>query len=547
MTQIITVKMTISGSDYYMSTEGFSGSNYYYPYVDKLPKIEWSGEGFLKTRSGQLSLINAPDKTNHPFGYSTNWSSLITNPDQQFITVIHPGEPEGDKVALWYGYAVVRNISENTLIFDLFEFAKYSALSNQRSIGSWSVSTLTAGDPTVLTIDNREMGANDVDEWVAVGDLVTVNNTFDPVIANTQYLVTATSGNDISIDLDSTGASFATPRVVTNGYNSGSGTQCVLNKILTVPYVAFSTGSTKREIPRSMYYQDGFYGHYFFTPFNNWYPATGSNFKIYIDGVDETSNFTLATKSYKRSDGAAYDGTITVETVVTYKTVFDLVDLLYSPCTATKAPDSDDSVKAGLMIEYSNDTTIEDFLDFVCRNTNYQFYVRYTSADDANLNSYLIDRANAPAATDLDDTEIVRVSYIFKNPIKAVSCMFSTRNASGTLAGDNYQFIESNKTLSVTNSDVPIGAEYHVEQMHDSTGQQLKYLESILDVEKKINISVTLNNLNTTILPGDNLNFTREVDKVTCNQLLVRKIIYDLNRQETTFAGDGSITSLERT
>ena len=83
--------------------------------------------------------------------------------------------------------------------------------------------------------------------------------------------------------------------------------------------------------------------------------------------------------------------------------------------------------------------------------------------------------------------------------------------------------------------------------MHDQVGQQLNFLEAILDVEKKINISVTLNNLNTTILPGDNLNFTREVDKVTCNQLLVRKIIYDLARQETTFEGDGTITSLEQT
>ena len=60
-------------------------------------------------------------------------------------------------------------------------------------------------------------------------------------------------------------------------------------------------------------------------------------------------------------------------------------------------------------------------------------------------------------------------------------------------------------------------------------------------------LTVTLDNINTSILPGDNLNFTREVDKVTVNQLLVRKIIYDLNKQETTFCGDGTITLLEKT
>jgi hypothetical protein len=543
---IITVKMTISGSDYFMATQGFTGSNFYNPFVQSLPRIEWSGEGFLKTQAGQLNLTNDPDNSEHPFGYATNWNSLITNPDQQFITTIHPGEPEGDKVALWYGYSVIRNISENALTFDLFEFAKYSALSNQRSIGSYSVSSLTAGNPTILTVDNREMGSNTASDWIAVGDFITVNNTFSPVIANTQYLVTATSGNDISINLDSTSASFATPRVVTNSYNSGSGTQCVLNKILTVPYVAFSTGSTKREIPRNHYYQDGFYGHYFFTPFNNWYPATGSNFKIYIDGVDLTSSFTLATKSYKRSDGASYDGTITVETVVTYKTVFDLVDLLYSPCTATKAPNSDDSVLAGLMIEYSEDTTIEDFLDFVCKNTNHQFYVRYTSATDSALNSYLIDRGNIPSATALDNYEITDASYTFKNPIKAVVCTFKTRNESGTLAGDNYQYIESEKTLGILNSDLPTGSIIATKQVHDSTGQQLNYLTSILEVEKKIYLTVTLDNINTTILPGDNLTFTRNNDKVTVDQLLVRKIIYDLNSQKSTFCGDGTITLIEK-
>lgn len=543
---IITVKMTISGSDYFMATQGFSGSNFYNPFVQSLPTIEWSGDGFLKTQAGQLVLTNAPDNDDHPFGYSSNWNSLISNPDQQFTTVIHPGEPDGDKVALFYGYSVVRNISENAIVFDLFEFAKYTALGNQRLVGDYSVSSLTAGNPTILTVDNREMGSNTASDWIDVGDFITVNNTFSPVIANTQYLVTVTSGNNISIDLDSTSASFATPRVVTNTYDSGSGTRCILNKVLTVPYVAFSTGASKREIPKDRYYQDGFFGHYFFTAFQNSYPAPGSTFKIFIDGVDETSNFESANKSYKRTDGAEYDGLITVLNISFYKTVFELVDLLYSPCDKTKAPNSDDNVKAGLMIEYSNDTTIEDFLDDICKNTNHQFFVRFTSTTDSSLNSYLIERSNTPSATALDNLEVINAEYTFKNPVKAVSCNFTTRNESGSLAGDNYQFTESKKDLSILNSDLPSGAEISKNQMHDQTGQQLNYLTSILDVEKKIEISVTLDNVNTTILPGDNLTFTREPDKISVNQLLVRSIDYDLNEQTTKFTGDGTITLIEK-
>jgi hypothetical protein len=83
--------------------------------------------------------------------------------------------------------------------------------------------------------------------------------------------------------------------------------------------------------------------------------------------------------------------------------------------------------------------------------------------------------------------------------------------------------------------------------MHDSLGQQLNYLQAILDVQKKLYITVTLDHINEDILPGDNLSFSREIDKVTVSSLLVRKIVYDLNLQTTQFCGDGTITPFERT
>ena len=124
-----------------MATEEFTGSNFYSPFVQSLPRIEWSGDGWLKTKAGQLILTNQPDEADHPFGYSTNWNSFITNPNQQFPTAIHPGEPEGPKAALWYGYAVIRNISDDGLTFDLYENAKATALGNKRLVGDYSVAT----------------------------------------------------------------------------------------------------------------------------------------------------------------------------------------------------------------------------------------------------------------------------------------------------------------------------------------------------------------------------------------------------------------------
>ena len=540
--------MTVDGTDYYMATEEFVGSNFYSPFVQSLPRIDWSGDGFMKTQAGDLTLTNQPDEDQHPFGYATNWSTLLSNPDQQFLTAIHPGEPKEKRLALWYGFAVIRTISENGLTFDLFENGTEDQLSLRRLVGSYPVSSLTAGDPTVLTIDNREMGSNTASTWIKIGDFIQVNNTFSPVTANTDFLVVATSGNNISIDLDSTGTTFATPRVVTNSFDSGSGTQCILNKVLTVPYVAFSEGMVQHNVPRDRYYQDGYYGHYFFTPYQNWYPSSGlgTTTKIFIDGVDQSSNYTLVGKSYKRTDGAAYDGTITFQTTTTYKTVFDLVDLLFSPCNKTKAPNSDDSVKAGIMVEYTKQGNVVSFLDQITRNTNHQFYLR-SQDGGSGVDGFLIEKANVPTAQALDEFEITAATYSFKQPTRAVTCEFTTRDESGTSAGNNFQFIESKKNVSVTNEDITSGAEIVVEQMHDSLGQQLNYLQAILDVQKKLYITVTLDHINEDILPGDNLSFSREIDKVTVSSLLVRKIVYDLNLQTTQFCGDGLITPFERT
>ena len=60
--------------------------------------------------------------------------------------------------------------------------------------------------------------------------------------------------------------------------------------------------------------------------------------------------------------------------------------------------------------------------------------------------------------------------------------------------------------------------------MHDSLGQQLNYLQAILDVQKKLYITVTLDHINEDILPGDNLSFSREIDKVTVSSLLVERL-----------------------
>ena len=263
MTDLVTVQMTVSGTEYYLSTEGFQGSNYYNPYVASLPTIKWSGEGWIKINAGQLLLTNEPNKTDHPFAYNSNFNSLITNPDQQFLTAINVGEPTDKRLSLWYGYAVIKNINTNILTFDLFEFANYSSLGNTRAVGDWPISSFTAGNPTVINISNTEMGGNNVEAYLKIGDEVKIGSgqgAQSPIVADTYYTVTALSGNAVSIDLDSTSASFTALQVVTaSGTSGGSASKAYLYKSLNTPYAFLAKGAVKRQIPRDRYWPRGLF------------------------------------------------------------------------------------------------------------------------------------------------------------------------------------------------------------------------------------------------------------------------------------------------
>jgi hypothetical protein len=552
MTQLVTVQMTVNSTEYYMSTEGYQGSNYYEPHIVSLPNIKWAGEGWIKLQAGQMAIANRPDQTSHPFSYATNYNSLITNPDQQYLTAIDIGEPTSKELGLWYGYSVVKNINADLIVFDLYEYARHQSLANNRAVGTWPISSFTAGSTTTITISTVEMGSGTLEENLKAGDQIKITSggAQSPVENDVVYTVLSVSGNTCTIPVDSTGATFTALQVVTDsGTSGGSAQRAYINKALNTPYAVLSRGSSKRIIPKDRKWQDGYSGKYAFIGFSNWYPNPGYGSgdyetNIYIDGVNSNSQFTVSSKVYQSTTD--WDGVLLYEARTTYKNIYEILDLWFSPANSTKAPNSDDDVLAGIMATNAKDTDFEEFADEICKNTNYQFYLKLTTAGDISPSAYIIDKANVPTATVLDERDIVSTSYDF-NIVKQVSCKFKTRNEQGTLATDNYQFIESEKELSVINSDIPSGTEIKVNQMHDALGQQLNYLQAILDNRKKLKISVTIDQINKDILPGDNLNFTRVQDNVTCNQCLVREIHYDLNNQRTKFVGDGTITLLEKT
>ena len=253
MTELVTVQMTVNSTEYYMSTEGFIGSNYYEPFIASLPNIKWAGDGWIKLQAGQLAITNQPNLENHPFAYSTNLNSLITNPDQQYLTAINVGEPTSKELGLWYGYSVVKNIDSNIIVFDLYEYARHQSLGNNRSVGTWPIASFTAGSTTTITISNVEMGSGTLEENLKAGDQIKITSggAQSPVENDVVYTVLSVSGNTCTIPVDSSSATFTALQVVTDsGTSGGSAQRAYINKGLNTPYAVLSSKSSKRIIPK---------------------------------------------------------------------------------------------------------------------------------------------------------------------------------------------------------------------------------------------------------------------------------------------------------
>ena len=117
----------------------------------------------------------------------------------------------------------------------------------------------------------------------------------------------------------------------------------------------------------------------------------------------------------------------------------------------------------------------------------------------------------------------------------------------GTAAGNNFAIVVQENDLRVFNDNTSNGRDKNVDQMADNLERQTLYLESILASNSKPIVSVTIDNINTSIRPGDNLTFTERLAPVTVSSLLVRQIGYNLGNAQTTFTGDGTITVVEKT
>jgi len=598
------VKMNVSSTDYYISDSGYAGENFWNPFLLSTPRIEYKGEGWIKAQTGQLVLSRDPNNSSHPFNYSAGtYANLLSSPSTQYaVQINHDDEDMSDGNFLWEGKAIFDSISVDSISFNLFT-EQPSETFQPQYIGKFPIYWIDDAEqctfevyaanatPTKFKKGDRVFIQARIEDGYSI-DGLTPNMTAT-VVEDAVYsrAVPYTLWN-IKTDVDRSAYSVQFCNIQIAGssspfYNrfpSDTSPTWWIHKLIPKQEPYLSDKSFKREIPEERQMQEGYDGaSWVVMPVGT---NSASSVDFYQDGASMTmSNTELyggASRGfmYRKSSGT-FDGTLTFQfpSGSLEFTINDIAANKFGTIDITKAPNADDTNISAIDQLINNEYKTE-FLDRICKATNYQFYTDFTPLigspyDGGTISEisvasepfelqgdltlaatliiggsaietvYLIDRANTPTAQTISVQDIVSVTYKNPFPVQAVETRMTQRQESGSSSSDNYNFFETEFTLSSFNSNTEVGRKLKVEQMADRYAAQETFLDAILANKIKTQVSLTVDSINKSIKPGDNLTFTERDAPVTVSSLLVRGITYDLASEETTFSGDATITKIE--
>lgn len=87
---MILAEITIGQVTYYLSSEGYQGEQYHYPFIRTLPRLEIGSigkGGLIGVKLGDITITNDPHNQDHPFG-GTRYTDLLTNNDLYSVKII---------------------------------------------------------------------------------------------------------------------------------------------------------------------------------------------------------------------------------------------------------------------------------------------------------------------------------------------------------------------------------------------------------------------------------------------------------------------------
>ena len=116
----LSVKITVSGADYYVSDEEFLASNavFHYGFILTAPVVELSTTkgGYANFKVGSLVLENRPNDANHPFG-SSRYKTMLDNTETAYNFVLKLTLNGYDWIT---GILILESINQEALTFTLY-------------------------------------------------------------------------------------------------------------------------------------------------------------------------------------------------------------------------------------------------------------------------------------------------------------------------------------------------------------------------------------------------------------------------------------------
>ena len=172
-----------------------------------------------------------------------------------------------------------------------------------------------------------------------------------------------------------------------------------------------------------------------------------------------------------------------------------------------------------------------DLASSVAEATNHEFHISPNPADgDTTL--YLIDRANNPTATVIEDIDVLSTSYTLPFPIASVVGNFEVTERKGT------QLFTQNVAVPALN--VSVGQTINKTVFADTIAH-VSEVSTIINIEIKPTASITVADIQTGWTLGDRFTLNRKLDLISID-MIVRSINFNFETQLTTISGDATLT-----
>ena len=242
---------------------------------------------------------------------------------------------------------------------------------------------------------------------------------------------------------------------------------------------------------------------------------------------------TITTTSYGGGNvvvsGTGLSGT-TLEQFFDY--VADTLDLDVATANTVKTASAASRV---IHLYEAQPQLLVDLASKVAEGTNHEFYISPNPVTgDTTL--YLIDRANNPTATIIEDIDVLATNYTLPFPIESVVAnFFVTERKGAQLFTRNVAVPALNVSFGSTiNKTVFADANAHVSEV--ST-----IVTAIKNIEIKPTASITVADIQTDWNPGDRFTLNRKLDLISID-MIVRSINFNFNTQLTTITGDATLS-----